>query len=283
MNHTTLQMFKIVAEEQSVTKAAKRLGRVQSNITTRIQQLEEELGVALFMRDSKKMTLSPEGVSFLSYAQKILSLAEEARQALHPGKPAGALKIGSMEATAASRLTPVFQQFHGQCPEVSLSLKTLPTQQLLERVRNASLDCALVSLLPDAEGIIECPQDLEFVNVFNESLVFLTPASASSNNEVRLVAFPKGCSYRVRGEALLNTQAAVEVQDVSSYHSMVANLAAGRCSCVLPESVAATLVLPQDTRQQFVAQALTQLVWRKGYHSTALEALKQVLASASNL
>lgn len=283
MNHTTLQMFKIVAEEQSVTKAAKRLGRVQSNITTRIQQLEEELGVALFMRDSKKMTLSPEGVSFLSYAQKILSLAEEARQALHPGKPAGALKIGSMEATAASRLTPVFQQFHGQCPEVSLSLKTLPTQQLLERVRNASLDCALVSLLPDAEGIIECPQDLEFVNVFNESLVLLTPASASSNNEVRLVAFPKGCSYRARGEALLNTQAAVEVQDVSSYHSMVANLAAGRCSCVLPESVAATLVLPQDTRQQFVAQALTQLVWRKGYHSTALEALKQVLASASNL
>lgn len=283
MNHTTLQMFKIVAEEQSVTKAAKRLGRVQSNITTRIQQLEEELGVALFMRDSKKMTLSPEGVSFLSYAQKILSLAEEARQALHPGKPAGALKIGSMEATAASRLTPVFQQFHGQCPEVSLSLKTLPTQLLLERVRNASLDCALVSLLPDAEGIIECPQDLEFVNVFNESLVLLTPASASSNNEVRLVAFPKGCSYRARGEALLNTQAAVEVQDVSSYHSMVANLAAGRCSCVLPESVAATLVLPQDTRQQFVAQALTQLVWRKGYSSPALEALKQVLASASNL
>lgn len=282
MNHTTLQMFKIVAEEQSVTKAAKRLGRVQSNITTRIQQLEEELGVALFMRDSKKMTLSPEGVSFLSYAQKILSLAEEARQALHPGKPAGVLKIGSMEATAASRLMPVFQQFHGQCPEVSLSLKTLPTQQLLERVRNASLDCALVSLLPDAEGIIECPPDLEFVNVFNESLVLLTPASVS-HDEVRLAAFPKGCSYRARGEALLNTQAVVEVQDVSSYHSMVANLAAGRCSCVLPESVAATLVLPQDTRQQFVTQALTQLVWRKGYSSPALEAMKQVLASASNL
>lgn len=69
MNHTTLQMFKIVAEEQSVTKAAQRLGRVQSNITTRIQQLEDDLGVALFVRDSKKMILSPEGESFLSYTK----------------------------------------------------------------------------------------------------------------------------------------------------------------------------------------------------------------------
>lgn len=282
MNHTTLQMFKIVAEEQSVTKAAKRLGRVQSNITTRIQQLEEELGVSLFVRDSKKMTLSPEGVSFLSYTQKILSLAEEARQALHPGKPAGTLNIGSMEATAASRLMPVFQQFHQQCPEVSLALITMPTQQLIERVRNASLDCALVSLLPNPEGLIECPEDLEFINVFSENLVLLAPGS-ESNSEARLAAFPKGCSYRARGEALLNRLNAVEVQEVSSYHSMVANVAAGRCSCVLPESVAATLALPKDSRQQFVAKALTQLVWRKGYGSPALEVMKQVLASASNL
>ncbi|MQK22703.1 LysR family transcriptional regulator, partial [Escherichia coli] len=45
MNHATLLIFKIVAEEQSITRAAKKLGRVQSNITTRIQQLEEELDV----------------------------------------------------------------------------------------------------------------------------------------------------------------------------------------------------------------------------------------------
>ncbi|HEY3985929.1 LysR family transcriptional regulator [Cedecea sp.] len=282
MNHTTLHMFNIVAEEQSVTKAAKRLGRVQSNITTRIQQLEEDLGVTLFVRDNKKMALSPAGVNFLSYAQKILSLAEEARQALHPGKPAGLLNMGSMEATAASRLTPVFQQFHHRWPEVSLTLKTLPTRQLLERVRNASLDCALVSLLPDSEGLTECPEDLEFVDVFSESLVLLTPRTADGSN-VRLAAFPRGCSYRARGEALFISQTAVEVQDVSSYHTMIACVAAGRHCCVLPESVAATLVLPQDIHQQFLAEALTQLVWRKGYRSPALEAMKQALASASNL
>lgn len=282
MNHTTLQMFKIVAEEQSVTKAAQKLGRVQSNITTRIQQLEEDLGVALFVRDSKKMILSPEGESFLAYTKKILSLAEEARQALHPGKPAGAVNMGSMEATAVSRLMPVFQQFHHQYPDVALTLTTQPTQQLLEQVRHASLDCALVSLLPEAGGKVHCPVDLEFMDVFTERLVLLVPETASGNHP-RLAAFPRGCSYRARGEALLNAQTLVEVQDVSSYHSMIASVAAGRCSGVLPESVAATLVLPEGTQQQFVADALTQLVWRKGYRSTALEAMKQILASASNL
>ena len=76
MNHSTLEIFIQVAETQSVTQAAKRLGRAQSNITTRIQQLEEELAVELFVRGNKKMVLSPAGVQFLSYARRILSLAE---------------------------------------------------------------------------------------------------------------------------------------------------------------------------------------------------------------
>ncbi|SWL86214.1 LysR family transcriptional regulator [Klebsiella pneumoniae] len=106
MNHSTLEIFIQVAETQSVTQAAKRLGRAQSNITTRIQQLEEELAVELFVRGNKKMVLSPAGVQFLSYARRILSLAEEAKQALHPTTPGGSLRLGAMEATAASRLPP---------------------------------------------------------------------------------------------------------------------------------------------------------------------------------
>ena len=107
MNHSTLEIFIQVAETQSVTQAAKRLGRAQSNITTRIQQLEEELAVELFVRGNKKMVLSPAGVQFLSYARRILSLAEEAKQALHPTTPGGSLRLGAMEATAASRLPPL--------------------------------------------------------------------------------------------------------------------------------------------------------------------------------
>ncbi len=124
MNHSTLEIFIQVAETQSVTQAAKRLGRAQSNITTRIQQLEEELAVELFVRGNKKMVLSPAGVQFLSYARRILSLAEEAKQALHPTTPGGSLRLGAMEATAASRLPPLLTRFQQQCPQVDITLIT---------------------------------------------------------------------------------------------------------------------------------------------------------------
>jgi DNA-binding transcriptional LysR family regulator len=99
-----------VAEEQSVTRAAKRLGRAQSNITTRIQQLEEELDVELFARGNKKWCCPPPETVFRLRA-KILSLAEEAKQALHPTTPGGNLRMGAMDATAASRLPPLLPRF----------------------------------------------------------------------------------------------------------------------------------------------------------------------------
>src|SRR5476649_1212436 len=96
----SLEIFCAVAAEHSVTKAARRLERVQSNVTTRIQQLEEELDTALFLRDGKRMTLTPEGERLLAYAEQLLSLSEEARQAMRPQQPNGRLRIGAMESTA---------------------------------------------------------------------------------------------------------------------------------------------------------------------------------------
>jgi DNA-binding transcriptional LysR family regulator len=78
------------------------------------------------------MVLSPAGVQFLSYARRILSLAEEAKQALHPTTPGGSLRLGAMEATAASRLPPLLTRFQQQCPQVDVTLSTRPTRQLAE-------------------------------------------------------------------------------------------------------------------------------------------------------
>ena len=75
MDLSSLEIFRCVAEEQSVTRAAARLQRVQSNVTTRIRQLEEDLGVALFLRDGKRMALTDQGREFLAYAEKLLALA----------------------------------------------------------------------------------------------------------------------------------------------------------------------------------------------------------------
>ncbi len=61
MDFAALQIFKAVVDEGGIGPAAKKLHRVQSNVTTRIQQLEASLGAKLFVREKRRLFLSPEG------------------------------------------------------------------------------------------------------------------------------------------------------------------------------------------------------------------------------
>ncbi|HAT1644266.1 TPA: LysR family transcriptional regulator [Raoultella planticola] len=278
MNHATLLIFKIVAEEQSITRAAKKLGRVQSNITTRIQQLEEELDVELFVRGNKKMVLSSAGQQFLDYALRILSLGEEAKQALHPTSPVGRLRLGAMEATAASRLIHLLPQFRAICPQVELTLHTQPTQQLTDLVQRAVLDCALVSLPVTAEGELVRPTDIEAIPAFDEQLMLVSPTGPA---DIRLAAFPRGCSYRAIGEAFFASDTRIEIQDVGSYHAMIACIASGGYRGILPQSVIDILTLPDNCRIQPLMPVQTQLIWRRESMSPALSEMQRLLSSAA--
>ena len=74
---------------------------VQSNVTTRVRQLEDELGVPLFIREGKRLHLAPAGQVLLGYADRLLALADEAREAVRDAKPRGLFRLGAMESTAA--------------------------------------------------------------------------------------------------------------------------------------------------------------------------------------
>ena len=82
MDLAALRVFRAVAEEGSVTRAAERLHTVQSNVTTRIRQLEELLDIALFDRINRRLVITPAGRLLLDYAERLLVLAEEAREAI---------------------------------------------------------------------------------------------------------------------------------------------------------------------------------------------------------
>src|SRR4029450_2123319 len=104
MDLSDLHIFRSVVSEGGVTRAAEKLHRVQSNLPTRVRQLEEEPGVQLFIRNGKRLHLSPPGKLLLDYADRLLDLAQEARDAVHDAKPRGLFRLGSMESTAAVRL-----------------------------------------------------------------------------------------------------------------------------------------------------------------------------------
>ena len=90
---------------RGITKAARRLHRVQSNVTTRVKQLEERLGAQLFLRQHRRLVLSPQGKRLLAYADRLLPLSSEAEAALRNGTPAGALQIGRNRAQCDSHPT----------------------------------------------------------------------------------------------------------------------------------------------------------------------------------
>src|SRR5438128_3859731 len=283
---TALEIFKTVAEQGSITKAAARLHRVQSNVTTRVKQLEERLGAQLFLRQHRRLVLSPQGKRLLAYADRLLHLSSEAEAALRNGTPAGTLQIGALESTAATRLPPVLSRYHRAYPDVRIELVTGTTGALVTRVMNHEVEAAFV-----AEPFTAT--DLEAEPVFSDELVRIAPKSfpriktRKAIGHTTLIAFATGCAYRGRLEAWLGSAQMVpeRVMEFGSYHAIVACVAAGAGIAVVPRSVLRTVPAAKNVAAHAlpasVAKARTHLVWRQGEKSIALDALRAELRKAS--
>ncbi|UCJ16135.1 LysR family transcriptional regulator [Pseudomonas sp. MM211] len=280
MDLESLRIFSSVASELSVTRAASRLGRAPSNVTTRIQQLEAELGVELFVRAGKRMALSTSGEQFVGYAQRILSLEDEARHVITGGATGGTLRIGSMESTAASRLPVPLAAFNRESPSTQLEVSTGPSGMLIEQVRSGQLDCAFVAL-PTAHSDEAHLNEmgLEGSAIWQEELLLLLPptdATATSPAQVKtraLAAFRIGCTYRFIAEEQFGIHAGSgwKIQELGSYHAMVATVAAGSCVAILPESVLQLTSARDHLSTIRVCSISTYLVWRRDYKTPAFE------------
>ena len=138
MDLAGLRVVKAVADTGSVSRAAEALNCVQSNVTARIKRLEEDLGVDLFLRLSRGMEPTPAGRVLSGYADRVLRLVAQARDAVaEAAGRGGRLAVGSMESTAAVRLPPVLARFHRDHPDVELTITPGPTETLLGEVKPA--------------------------------------------------------------------------------------------------------------------------------------------------
>lgn len=277
----SLEIFRAVVQEGGVIRAAAKLNRVQSNVTTRIKQLEERLGKRLFRKQGRSLTLSPEGELLLSYAQRLFRIADEAEHELRSGKPMGAFRIGSLESTAGSRLAPVLSKFHRLYPGVVVELVTGTTGALVQRVSQFEIEAAFVSEPFTAPG-------LNAMKVFEEELVLITSRDApqvtraSQLAGLTLIAFTNGCSYRKRVEEWLGAAAMMPARtlEFASYQAMIACVAAGTGYALVPRSLLAALRAGHEVRAHELPARIrrnrTHLVWH-GTASSALQRLQELL------
>lgn len=278
----SLKIFRTVVDEGGVVRAANKLNRVQSNVTTRIRQLEEHLGTRLFRREGRSIRLSAEGQTLLVYADRLLRLADETVSQMRTGKPKGVFRLGSLESTAGARLPPILSRYHTLYPDVVVELATGTAGALITRVTNFDVEAAFVSEPFTAPSLEARP-------VFVERLVLVTskaigkvcgPADIGRST---LIAFSQGCSYRKRIEEWLGSANVMpeRILEFASYQAMIACVAAGTGFAVVPKSVLEALQATESIRQHALpkrfAHNRTYLVWN-GDPSPALNGLISLLA-----
>lgn len=239
MDASALKIFEVVARLGGMNRAAQELNTVQSNVTRRVRLLEDELGTRLFERHSRGVTLTEAGRRLLPYAQRAEHLLDEARRVVKDdGTPNGRLTIGSLETTAALRLSPILAQYVEAYPEVDLVLRTGTTAELIDGVLARRLEGAFVC------GPVE-HEALEQESVFREELVVATAPSVrslddlSDKGDIKIVVLRAGCSYRQRLEEILVRRGAVGLRQLEfgTIETIVSCVAAGLGITLLPRGV----------------------------------------------
>lgn len=243
MDAADLRVFEAVARLGSMSRAATDLNTVQSNVTARIRQLEDELGAALFHRSSRGVVLTDAGRRLLPYAAEAGRVLADARRAVADnGTPSGPLVIGSLETTAALRLSPILADYVGRHPEVDLVLRTGTTDEMVAEVLAHRLDGAFVC------GPVAHPE-LEEQMMFREELALLTAPGAGgldallAGHAAKIVVLRLGCSYRQRLEDILARRGIVGLRrlEFGTIEAIIACVAAGLGVSLLPRSLIGTV------------------------------------------
>lgn len=237
MEIKTLRTFVMVAETGTVSQAAQRLHSVQSNITARIKALEEELGVALFLRSRSGMRLTAAGEVFLPHARIVLAHTAEAAAAMADfSDTVRLLRIGSMETALAVRLPPYLAAFRKAHPQVRIRARTGTTDALVELVLEKSLDLAFIG------G--PCPHPgISSRAVFREEMVLVGNTEVAHINDVAndaVIVFKQGCFYRTFATGWMRQSglAPNEVFELGTLDGILGCVAAGIGVTFLPRAVA---------------------------------------------
>ncbi len=274
MELLSLKTFQTVVNEGGVLAASRVLNTVQSNVTSRIQRLEQELGGKLFYRKGRGLALTPSGQVLLGYAQQLLQLEAQATAAVQQvGEESGELRVGAMEAFAAVRLPAVLKQVHERHRKVALHVSSGFSADLIDQVLHFKLDCAFV-------GGIESHPELQVTELLQDELVLIYVRS-EEQKRLPLILFREGCSYRERALRWQHEQGMEQngTMELGSLDAILGCVAVGMGQTLMPRWVVEQsryrnelVVEPLETEWSKVSTALIQ--HRDAVAMPVLETLK---------
>lgn len=224
-----------------MTKAAAALNTVQSNITSRIQRLENQLGTTLIVRSSRRLRLTPEGEALVPFALRLEELCRDIHKkfgADHEPR-SGSIRIGAIETFAASQLVGLIAGFTESHPSVDILVETGGTNSLWERILKSEVDVAFVSRRANEPAFFEEKVfEDELVVIARKSLASLSDLVSSGSSKLKILVQRSGCSFTARLTDYLREAGAPErpMHAVGTLEGVIGSVRAGGGVAVLPRS-----------------------------------------------
>ena len=246
-----LQIFRVLAEELNFTRTAERVHTVQSNVTAQIKALEDELGVPLFDRLGRRVTLTDAGRSFLPFAGQALAAMDQGQRAVQSNaEPSGPLRVGIPESMLAYRLPQVLRIFHRRYPRVELMFRPQYDDVLPVMLETGKLDMAVCMIDASPNDTIKSTR-LRTERIFllahpSHPLAARKTVKAADLAGQSLLLTEGGCGYRAK----LDRQMALEnirpgtVTEFSSVEAIKQCVLAGMGLGMLP-----AIVVSRELRQ----------------------------------
>jgi len=280
-------VFEAVARHSGAHRAARELNTVQSNVTMRIRRLEAELGMALFERHTKGMSLTQAGQRLLPHAVEIQNALRKAKRAVvEEGNPAGPLVFGTLQSISALHLTGVLSSYLSAYPDVDVSLHTGTTLGLLEKVLSGGLEGAFVY------GPLDHPQLFTEIICEDELVVFsgksITDLGALSKTNSRMIVLRSGWNCK-RLESILATYGVIglRVLELGTLEAVLDCVSAGLGVTVLPEGILKHASQRENFRIHRVARPMEKVQTlfirrRDGFVSSALLSFLNNVCASEN-
>ena len=273
-----------LTETGSITSAAKTLNRVPSAITTRLQNLEAELGTLLFIKSGGRFTPTLEGKALYENALKIIKLINAAEHQARQRNPEGKFRLGVQDSMVSTFLSAPLKEFQSTHRGVLFEFVTGVSSNLYKGVLDRELDAAFICDVSDNHA-------LEQIKINNDELVIVAPANfphikapADLDNST-LIVYREGCAYRDRLVSWLNqgTGISYQVTEVFSFQEIARSVIAGMGISLIPKSLLNTMhSINRMTVHPFLEVnrlVTTSLVWRRDSMTANVRALINLVTS----
>jgi DNA-binding transcriptional LysR family regulator len=175
-----LRYFLMVARLQNFTQAAQALHIAQPSLSQQIRLLEKELGVTLFARTYHAVHLTEAGMTFHSYAERMVDLAEESRQAMigYNQEQHGTVTIGTLTAFPFIALPSILKAFRQQHPAIRVLMREESIPGLAALLRKGEIDCALICVINDLQPPELASPQFATRTILREELAVVASASS---------------------------------------------------------------------------------------------------------